>query len=182
MKLGNFLIAWLRLKVQQNVTFRRKPDEIIQAGGSVYMRRWYILRTRLFCIYAHEILRSDDDRALHDHVADNISIILLGDYIEHRIKQGGVHTKKLYTQGDVVFRRASTAHRLELRSEDSKLHPTEYHYLFSQVRTSAPPYSTLTLFIKGPTIRKWGFHCPNGWRHWKDYLDGGYTKIGKGCD
>jgi len=24
--------------------------------------------------------------------------------------------------------------------------------------------------MTGPRVREWGFHCPNGWRHWKDFV------------
>ena len=39
-----------------------------------------------------------------------------------------------------------------------------------------------TLFITGPRIREWGFHCPQGWRHWRDYTKpGSYGQVGRGC-
>ena len=42
-----------------------------------------------------------------------------------------------------------------------------------------------SLFITGPVIREWGFHCPNGWRHWKQFTVrdefGSYVDE-KGCE
>lgn len=159
MRLPAVVVRWLRRAVVQRT--RREPDYIIQPDGrTVYLRRWWIIpRNHLFNIYAHEILRSDDDRALHDHPWLNCSLILSGGYVEHTIDAGGVHKRQCYSEGDVKFRRARAAHRLEIGA-----------------------YPALTLFLTGPIIRKWGFHCPHGWRHWKQFVDQKGTAIGRGCD
>jgi hypothetical protein len=63
----------------------REPDFVIGADspGGPYMRRWWIIpRNRFLNIYLHQILRDDDDRALHDHPWWNVSIILRGGYFE----------------------------------------------------------------------------------------------------
>lgn len=40
-----------------------------------------------------------------------------------------------------------------------------------------------TLFITGPKIREWGFHCPNGWRHWREFVEEtDHGNIGRGCE
>ena len=41
-----------------------------------------------------------------------------------------------------------------------------------------------TLFLFGPTVREWGFHCPQrGWVHWRDFTAPGKPgEIGPGCD
>lgn len=41
-----------------------------------------------------------------------------------------------------------------------------------------------TLFVTGPVMRQWGFHCPDkGWRHWKEFTaEGKPGEIGPGCD
>lgn len=39
-----------------------------------------------------------------------------------------------------------------------------------------------TLFVTGPRIRNWGFHCPNGWVRWEAFTppaDKG--SVGRGC-
>lgn len=47
---------------------RRPPDVVIGGDASPYMRRWWVIpRNRRFNVYLHHFLRSDDDRALHDH-------------------------------------------------------------------------------------------------------------------
>lgn len=139
----------------------RPPDFIIGKPGDDYLRRWFVIpRNRIFNIYLHEFIRSDDDRALHDHPWWNASIILDGEYVEHTIPQGGVQRRKLYRVGDVKLRGAKYAHRVEL--------------------TNGP---CISLFITGPRLREWGFHCPAGWRHWKEFTAAHNSgEIGPGCD
>lgn len=144
---------WLRLAES------RSPDQRIGPG---YMDRWYVIpRNRFFNIYLHRFIRSDDDRSTHDHPWWNVSYLLSGEYLEHTIAAGGVHHHRLFRAGNFKFRTAKSAHRIELI--DGK--------------------ECWTLFITGPKIREWGFHCPNGWRHWKDFVDPSDPgKSGPGCD
>lgn len=137
---------------------RRLPDFVVGGKDDPYLERWYIIpRNRWFNIYFHRFVRSDDDRALHDHMYASMSIILFGRYKEHL--QGG--KSRVLKKGDVVIRwSGKTAHRIEIYEM----------------------FPCLTLFITGPRYREWGFHCPNGWVHWKDFTnpdDPG--DIGKGC-
>lgn len=136
--------------------FRRPPDFIIGPHSNPYLRRWWVIpRNKRANIYLHEILHSDDDRALHDHPWFNISIILRGEYWEHTPE--GVFYRRA---GSIVFRRAGASHRLE-------------------VRDGRPCW---TLFLTGPVVREWGFHCPKGWRHWRDFVDERDTgAVGRGC-
>lgn len=150
----------------------RAPDFIIGGAERPYMLRWWVIpRNRWFNIYLHKILRDDDDRALHDHPWWNISILLRGAYREvmpdlrvrwtpyTRIADLPKVTK-LRRAGSVVFRRATASHRLEV--------------------AEGPVWS---LFITGPVIRRWGFHCPKGWRYWRDFVatdDAG--SVGRGCE
>lgn len=141
-------------------TMRRPPDRIIGGEDDPYMLRWYVLipRNRFFSIYLHCFKRSDDDRALHDHPwAFNASIIIKGRYME--CAQNDV--PRMRTAGDIKVRFGKSPHRIELIDGDC-----------------------WTLFICGPVVRKWGFYCPQGWRHWREFtnpVDGGST-IGKSCD
>jgi hypothetical protein len=138
----------------------REPDEVIGQPGDVYLQRWFLFgaepdpaepgRTRAvrmfgLKVYLHRFLRSDDDRANHDHPGDSLSLGLGGLAIEHTIAAGGVHHRRRLRPGQLRFRRAEFAHRIEL--------------------VDGAPY--LTLFIFGPNRREWGFHFPRMWIHWK---------------
>lgn len=164
--------AW-RLKVP------RPPDFIVGGADAHYLHRWWVIpRNALFNVYLHHFLHSDDDRALHDHPYANLSILLSGSYLEH-MPGGVVKLRKAWrpwAPWRLVFRRPTAAHRIELR---------RYYGVMGLGGTlgsrEAPVW---TLFITGPRVREWGFLCPSGWRHWKDFTnadDGGST-IGRGCE
>ena len=148
--LANVLAAFIIPQVQL-----RPPDFVIGSPDAPYMLRWHL--TPLGGddrVYLHHILRRDDDRALHDHPAQSLSIMLRGGMVEHT--QAG---SRRIVAGDVVFRDEHCAHRLD-----------------------EPAPDTWTLFCFGKNVREWGFHCPQGWRHWRDFVDpdnpGG---LGPGC-
>lgn len=146
----------------------RAPDFVIGKPGSAYMNRWYVIpRNRWFNLYLHEILRSDDDRALHDHPWVNCSIVLKGGYWEIVPEQAPSFSWPVPStldvwrgRGSVVFRRPSSAHRLVIAG-------------------ASPCWS---LFVTGPKVREWGFWCPRGWKLWTDFVDRGNTgAVGPGC-
>ncbi|UIJ43695.1 hypothetical protein LZK98_11400 [Sphingomonas cannabina] len=98
------LAGWARYEMSRN------PDFVVGPADNPYLRRWWIVpRNASANVYLHEILRSDDDRALHDHPWPNTSIVIEGRYVEHtpegRFMRG---------PGDVVSRDATDAHRLEI--------------------------------------------------------------------
>jgi hypothetical protein len=138
------------------LTFPRPPDEIIGGDDDPYMLRWKLIVTPWVRVYLHRFIRSDDDRALHDHPASNLSILLSGQYRE--IMPGRVALRRPFRP---VWRRAEAAHRVELI--DGR--------------------RVWSLFLRGPTKREWGFHCPQGWRHWSDFSvpTPGGNKVGRGC-
>lgn len=142
------------------LSLRRPPDVVIGGAADPYMLRWWLLPpNRVFNIYLHHFLRSDDDRALHDHPWWNISVLLAGRYVEHTIAAGGVHARTERRAGEIKLRGARAAHRIEL--------------------VDGPCW---TVFLTGPWLRAWGFHCPQGWRHWREFTAGprGET-IGRVC-
>lgn len=141
----------------RNLKPTREPDFIIGPPDDPYMLRWWLVpRNDAFNIYYHRMLKDDDDRALHDHPWPSLSLILQGRLREHL--EGG--DTRILDQGDTVYRSAEMAHRLELIS----------------------PIPAETLFITGPRIREWGFHCPQGWRHWKDFVaPTEHGQVGRGC-
>lgn len=134
----------------------RKPDFVIGGSDNPYMNRWYLLpRNDQFNVCLHQFLRSDDDRALHDHPWASFSLVLAGIGIEH--VPGGFWR---FGPGAVIERMAEYSHRIEV--------------------IEGPIW---TLFVTGPKVREWGFHCPNGWVHWQKFVstkDSG--EIGRGCD
>lgn len=149
------LLVWARKYMLE----QPDPDFIVLQNGEPYLQRWYIVpRNDLMNVYLHRFLRSDDDRGLHNHRGDNRSILLEGQYLEH-LDDGSVH---LRSAGDVIRREAADFHRVELVG-------------------GAP---IVSLFFIGPTVRDWGFKCPDGryvpWQEYVEVVPGGNTS-GKGC-
>lgn len=141
-------------KLAARVAWSRPQD--VMVGGD-YMRRWHVIRRNpLFNVYLHHFLRSDVDDALHDHPWWNVSILLRGCYIEVTMVRGLEH-RRIFRAGDVKFRFAKSAHRVELVG-------------------GRPCW---TLFVTGPRLRTWGFHCPKGFVPWHTSANRGKGNI---CD
>lgn len=130
---------------------KRPPDLII---GDNYLHRWYIIpRNKYFNVYLHKFYCNDEDRALHDHPWWSCSFLLKGEVKEHQLNK-----IKLIPWLFPIIRSARFCHRLEL--------------------VHGP---VITLFITGPRIRHWGFHCPNNWKPWEKFTSADGKNIGVGC-
>lgn len=144
----------------------RAPDFTIGRPGDPYMQRWWTIpRNRFANAYLHRIVRSDDDRALHDHPWPSLSIMLEGSlqeiWADHAPDGAVIHRARWIVPGAVVWRGPCFAHRL----------------------VADPVRPALTLFLTGPRLRTWGFHCPQGWRPWNEFVhpsDPGQP--GRGCE
>ncbi len=159
----------------------RDPDLIIGPRDNPQTLRWHLLKIGGWQLALHKWLRSDEDRALHDHRADNISFILSPQGYDEivgwedrewsRVKQA-VHTVFRTTTLRrralwLYFRKAEDPHRVVLRD-------------------SRPVWS---LWLRWPARREWGFWCPKGWRTWQDFCNsrdysapGSTSEVGRGCD
>lgn len=158
---------WLWRRTEK--TREREPDFYIGGKENPYLLRWYIFRNPFFCVYHHLIVRSDDDRALHDHPWVSASCVLKGNMYEvlkHSYTDRDLHLGPEHRdlhEGTVALRTAKSAHRLVLYNGQS----------------------CFTLFVTGPRIRQWGFYCRSGWKHWRDFTSysetGDSSVVGKGC-
>lgn len=121
-----------------------------------YMERFWLLPYGRLGIAArvHHILRSDDDRAFHDHPWTYLTIILKGGYVEVTpiFDGSGIYRgerRQWRGPGSVLLRRAKSWHRLEV--------PTGV--------------DTWTLFMTGPKRQRWGFMAnPANKVYWREYL------------
>lgn len=133
----------------------RKPDFAIGDPDNPYLLRWYLRRDQQAgCEYLHQVLRDDDDRALHDHPWDSTSIVLSGTLRE--VLPDG---ERILTPGSITSRSATQLHRLEI--------------------VEGPVW---TLFITGPKVRDWGFQCGDRWVPWQEFVaPGAPGQVGVGC-
>jgi hypothetical protein len=125
-----------------------------------YLIRWAIT-TPFFGIKLHHILRSDEDRDLHDHPWSFLSLILRGGYWEHQaidpaedprhdlryMNRSPLTYRVWYGPGSILWRPAPSPHRLELPAGRS----------------------AWSLVITGPKQREWGFRTICGWIPWTEY-------------
>lgn len=150
---------------------KRPPDEVIGPTDNPYIRRWWLFKPRgwlkryLPVIYLHNIRRSDNARALHDHVSWNISILLKGFYWE--LMPGAPNRPEFAYRSvfrhkrSIVFRRARGLHSLQLmpwaRTEDP------------DAVEKFQPGGVWSIWIRGPWQRDWGFQTNEGWKPWREY-------------
>lgn len=135
-----------------------------------YMNRWWLVPYTKFpegvlkvfpflkwverkipAVRLHEILRSDNDRDLHDHPWPFVSVILRGGYYEERPKydRAGLYiglTTTFHGPGDILFRRAGDFHRLTLLQETNTINDL-----------TPVPVRCWTLFITFAYAQKWGY-------------------------
>lgn len=109
-----------------------------------YMRRWFFW-CPWFGVRLHHILRSDDDRALHDHPWDFVSIILWGAYYEVLPDERGPQFRRW-----MIRHKAEDLHRLVLHR---------------------PAW---TLVFTGPKRKSWGFLFDGRMIPWREYLSGAH--------
>jgi len=89
----------------------------------------------------HHIMSDDAQDDMHDHPWDLTSVLVTGGYRE--VTPAG---ELEHWAPSVIVRQAEEPHRLEL--------------------LAGPMW---TIAITGPVRRRWGFHTPAGWVHWRDY-------------
>ncbi len=141
-----------------------KPHFYIGGVLNPYMLRWFLIpRNPFFNIYLHKFVRDDDDRALHDHPWWFISVMLKGGYVE--TTETGMVARRV---GSIAYRCAEYRHRVQLFRNEFGLNIRKPCW---------------TLVITGRKVREWGFWCPKGFVHWKDFVDTqDHGNIGKGCE
>jgi hypothetical protein len=132
----------------------RAPDLTIGPPTNPQTYRWHLwlpkwLYDRGWRLNLHRWLRSDDDRALHDHRGDSVSVILWGGYYEITSHAWEPLKRRWCFPGCVLFRRGELPHRVELREGHGQV---------------------WTLWLRWPFRREWGFWCRKGWMLWSDYM------------
>jgi hypothetical protein len=170
--LNNLIQRWCN-----SVMASRPPDVVIGDPEDPYLLRWWVWkRNKWLNLYLHRVLRSDDDRALHDHPWMNMSYIVEGAYSEVvPARKDGLPTMKRVRrgQGTFKFRLPTALHRLELIDEVA----------WDGRAWDAVSVPCTTLFLTGPRVRTWGFRCGKGWVKWTDFTqktpEGAF--IAKGC-
>ncbi|MGE0289492.1 MAG: hypothetical protein AB7I42_25890 [Bradyrhizobium sp.] len=152
MKLPN----WIRRPLEDwayRVTMSRVADFILEDGERAYLYRWHIIPPNpVLSLYVHLFAGPDFGRHLHDHRSASLSLVLDGWYEEiwatpQMCMAGGDGVVARVEKGDVVYRPARNAHMV--------------------TRTAG----AVTIFITGPTWRRWGFWVNREWVDYKTYFE-----------
>lgn len=125
----------------------RWTDVDPEGQGEIYLARLHLFQTPWFSCMLHWIRRADPEPDLHDHPNAFISIVLRGWY-EEEIPRNGSESERI-------------SRRISLWNFKSS---TDRH------RIIALRDPLLTLVFAGPVVRGWGFHTPEGWEPWREYV------------
>lgn len=147
---------WLERWIDRIACSRVNIARVTPDGHDPYLTRWRLIGRHHgegspFAVYLHRFLRSDSD-TMHDHPWPFTSLILAGGYYEKTPAPGwsnGVGPTRLrwYGPGRILVRPANWVHAVIL-----------------------PPGGTAyTLVFRGAKTRSWGFHCPGGWKPWREH-------------
>lgn len=140
----------------------------------LYLRRWYILRTRFGQILLHNILRSDDDPDPHDHPWSFLTIVLKGEYLDEAYEFvpyepfGEINNAKdmgFYPDCSIWLGRREFIGNEPVRAFRPKHRIAEHIH---RVILTKPVWS---LVFTGKTRRPWGFVKPGEWVFWRKYLN-----------
>jgi hypothetical protein len=131
-----FLLRTLRRFKHRVIDDECSPDQ------GPLMLRWHLLGSRggKRALMIHCFLRSDHDRAFHDHPWDFVTF-LLSPYREH-------------TPEGIVEHPRFSIHR----------RPAEWKHWVETIRPE-----TWTLVLRSKRRREWGFHTDHGWVDWRTY-------------
>ncbi|AQT78287.1 hypothetical protein B1R94_02120 [Mycolicibacterium litorale] len=147
----------------------RRPHQVIGGVDDPYLLRWHLIpRNPVLNIYLHKFLRSDDDRALHDHPWWFVSLILRGQYDE--ITDAGTKRRRA---GSIAYRPATWRHRVALlwkscascegtgigygQVPDSRWMETDCGACDGSGNGRTLP--CWTIIVTGRRARTWGFWC-----------------------
>lgn len=149
------------------------PDLLI---GEDYLSRWYLIpRNPIANIYLHRFTASDEDRALHGHPWASLSVLLKGELKEHT--PAVFIADILAIDYDDWWEGKSNLLPVTIPKWRFKYRDKDYVH-----RLVLKSESAWTLFMTGPRVQEWGFYCPKGFVHWRDFTAGKKgNKVGAGC-
>ena len=136
--------AWPKYDIVKNINGKEE----------VYLRRYFIFRSKYFNIYLHNIRFPDDDEFPHTHPWNFFSLMLNGGYLENVYYpepiDGKVSVEKTNIRKGISleYREAACVHKI------IKVLP-----------------STWTLVCTGKVQKDWGFLTNDGWVYWRKFLN-----------
>ncbi len=137
--------------------------KIIQnCDGDPYLLRWYVFKTARVSLFLHKFIRSDEDRALHDHPWAFLVIPVWRGYVEHS------HSCMVNPKGNCpatcsLFRPERQRHLRVYPLLSTRYRPATYCHRVELIE-GKPAWS---VFFHFTNEREWGFHPAEGFINWK---------------
>jgi hypothetical protein len=161
---------------------------IVNCDHDPYLNRWYVFRTKHVSLFIHQFVRSDEDRALHDHPWNFLVIPIWRGYIEHSeaIPEPEVDLRAFMEQRATIpvrrrvlpiigtrFRFGTYRHRVELLERKEQIGVTVIKSSFGE--SAGEPYfenrplPAWSLFFHFTKFREWGFWPNEGFTPWNKW-------------
>lgn len=131
---------------------------IVNCERQPYLFRWYLIRREALALFLHRFVRSDEDRALHDHPWNFLVIPIWRGYIEHSDRENpttGVRSEVSARVWPIIgmrLRQAEYRHRVELlNGKDGQ------------------PLPSWSIFLRFKSRRLWGLWPKEGFVAWNKW-------------
>lgn len=149
---------------------------IMNCNHDPYLIRWYVFKTKRVTLFIHKFVRSDEDRALHDHPWPFLVIPIWRGYWEHSYRPShydeagqieyaaeNVRRRVLPIIG-TRYRSALYRHRVELLKDQPS-----FRGAIEDDLLPPPELPAWSLFFHFKREREWGFHPPEGFIPWQKW-------------
>jgi hypothetical protein len=149
--------------------FRLVVGDRIGPEDCPYLRRWFV-QTPVGTARIHLFMRSDDDRALHDHPWSFTTLVLRGGYVdvtECPPCEGNGRVGGAGTWPDCGACGGSGERRERLRPGMMRHRPALHRHRVECI----PGQTSLTLVVSGPKVRTWGFWPGGRFVPWRKFID-----------
>lgn len=183
--------------IERILSFCFEQRVIVNCDRDPYLLRWYVFRTEKIGLFIHKFVRSDEDRALHDHPWSFLVIPIWRGYYEHsqrpyyslsrfdiarcdyESKHGG-----WTREWDAERERWIIGHQITIPKEaqvpverrvwpliGTRLRPATYRHRVELFRTQPDgrEQPSWSLFFRFKSIRVWGFWLPEGFVAWNKW-------------
>ena len=153
--------------------FRFRWLDLHDGQGATYLRRRGVEHERLGGVLVHRIDGPDPGVDLHDHPWPFLSVVLRGGYTEEAV---GIREAVRNADGEVRYDATSghvevSFHEPGHLAEVRTWRRWSVHRMGLDVahRITAVEPDTITLVVRLPRRRTWGFYLPSGWVPWDQY-------------
>lgn len=148
--------------------FRVRSLDLIH-NGATFLRRRGLEHERIGGVLLHRIDAPDPGMDLHDHPWPFVTIVLRGGYTDEAADAR--HACERAADAETVERAMGARPGEMTRGERRVWRRWSVHTMplvLGHRIVSAQP-GTVTLVLRRPKVRTWGFYTPEGWVSWEDY-------------